>query len=1347
MSKLSDFKLRFLLFSDTFKHDRRSVLFLFIGLALTISITYFSQKYIQNQSKKQFELVCSEVRLKIDDRLHDHAMLLRSGSALFSSVDTVTRKTWKDFNSTLKIDKNLPGIQGLGVAVIIPKEKLAQHVQKIHSEGFKEYTVKPEGDRDIYTSVIYLEPFVGRNLKAFGYDMFSEPVRRKAMEHARDFNQAALSGKVRLVQEIGSDIQPGTLMYVPIYKTGDPINNVDERRKAIIGWIYSPYRMNDLMNGILGEWNSEKDDIIRLQIYDNDTLSLKSQLYDSQVKDSIMPNYLQAETFALPIVFNDKKWTLLFTRSEKQFSNSGLIVSIVMISGLAISLLLIILSLSLAMSRLRLHTSLKLTADLKKSEESYKFLSSQLNAILDHIPGLVFYKDKNNNFIHVNNFLAQSHGKTKEELEGINLMDIYPKDDAQKYHEDDLSVINSGVSKLNIEENWITKEGPRWVSSSKIPFIDSTGEIIGVIGISLDITERKMAEQALLESSKTISQSENELKRAQSVAHLGNWKWCIRTGEVTWSDEMYRIFGVDKDTFSGNLGHVASTIVHPEDLHLLIPTNPGSFVDTKVLEYRIVLPDKSIRYIMAESGESILDNEGHPTHITGIAQDITERKRVEKELSAAKSYLERFFNLIPDLIAIASPEGYFTSLNHEWEKTLGFTIDELESKPYREFLHPDDIITTELEVKRQLNGGNTIKFENRYRHKDGSYRWFEWNAVPAEDNLLYAAARDITGRKQAETELMEREFQYHNLANSGTALIWVAGPDKLCNYFNEPWLRFTGSTLEQEMGNGWTRGVHPDDLDHCLETYITSADNHEPFEMEYRLRNAHGEYRWLIDMGTPNFNSKGEFIGYIGHCFDITDRKRTEGALLKAKQDAEKANKAKSIFLANMSHEIRTPLNAIIGFSQLMSRDKYLTDIQKEYNISIIHSGEHLLSLINDILELSKVEAGHVVLNPMNIDLHTFLQDIEMIFKERAQSKHLQFIFETASDIPHYVVVDESKLRRIFVNIIGNAIKFTDEGGIAVRTRVDKLSMDSLRLVVEIQDSGPGIPLEEQRNLFRHFAQTNAGIRKGSGTGLGLVLSRELSILMGGNISFSSQVGNGTIFSFNVKMKAGKVESVKPGISKRVAGIENGTGKYKILIVDNTPENLKVVVNLLKLVGFDTNEAVNGKDAIARFKDWSPDLILMDLRMPVMDGYEATRRIKLTKRGKDTPIIALTASAFEEGERKTMTLGFQGYVRKPFRESELFATIGKTLGLEYKYEDDTSVLPAMYHVEDDIIARDMAKLPEELLSQMSDALSVANISQLIKLISTIAPTNYELSDYLLKLARNYDYAYLEKIIN
>ncbi len=462
---------------------------------------------------------------------------------------------------------------------------------------------------------------------------------------------------------------------------------------------------------------------------------------------------------------------------------------------------------------------------------------------------------------------------------------------------------------------------------------------------------------------------------------------------------------------------------------------------------------------------------------------------------------------------------------------------------------------------------------------------------------------------------------------------------------------------------------------------------------------------------------------------------------------ADLANKSKSAFLANMSHEIRTPLNAIIGFSQLMSRDKHLSASQKEYNISIIRAGEHLLALINDILELSKIEAGRVVLNPTNVDLHSLFDDIQMIFKDRAQSKHLQFIYEIADDLPRYVYVDESKLRQIFVNLIGNAIKFTEEGGVAIRTRTTKINEETNKLTVEIQDSGPGIPENEIDKLFKHFEQTTTGINKGSGTGLGLALSRELSILMGGNISVSSEVGKGSIFTFEVEIQNGTAEAIEKNITTRVIGIVNGKAAHRILVVDDKDENLRVAVNLLKLVGFETAEAINGKDAIEKFETWHPHLILMDMRMPVMDGYEATRLIKETEKGKLTPIVALTASAFEDERKKMESLGMQGYIRKPFRESELFNTMGKILNIEYIYEDETPSLENSHHTNKVLIAEDIARLPRELVVKMIHALSVADLDLLIDLIDTIDTDNKAIAQQLMEMARNYEYANLQQLLN
>jgi len=485
----------------------------------------------------------------------------------------------------------------------------------------------------------------------------------------------------------------------------------------------------------------------------------------------------------------------------------------------------------------------------------------------------------------------------------------------------------------------------------------------------------------------------------------------------------------------------------------------------------------------------------------------------------------------------------------------------------------------------------------------------------------------------------------------------------------------------------------------------------------------------------------------IGIMRDTTEKKRIEAALIKAKQESEAANKAKSIFLSNMSHEIRTPLNAIIGFSQLMKRDINLSSQQKEYNTAIIRAGEHLLELINEILELSKIEAGRIVLNPTSIDLHALCDDIYMMFREKANDKHLQLLFENSEDLPRYIMVDEGKLRQLFVNIIGNAIKFTDEGGVAIRTQAISSEGDKNYLIVEVQDSGPGISEEERGKLFRHFEQTSTGVKKGTGTGLGLALSRELALLMGGDITVSSKVGEGSIFTFKIEFTAGNESEIEKPDTKRVIGIADKSKSYTILVVDDRKENLQVAVNLLELVGFRTDEAVDGKEAIEKIIVSKPDLILMDMRMPVMDGYEATRLIKTMDDYKDIPIVALTASTFEDERKRIEALKMQGYIRKPFRESDLFNAIGKTLNIKYIYENEPEEI-ITDNIESEITSFEIIldKLPDSFIKEMQDAISVADLDKIILLISGIERDFPTLSNKLMDMANKYEYGQIAELL-
>jgi PAS domain S-box-containing protein len=377
--------LKELLFPNAnFQNVWKALIILLGALILTFEAVFYTNRVEEVKEKNELIVTGNEIKAKITTRLRAHAQLLRAGAAFFAAKDTVTRSEWKAFIEGARIEKNLPGIQGLGFSLIVPKSQLQQRIQRIRNEGFPDFTVKPSGDRPVYSSIIYLEPFSGRNLRAFGYDMFAEPTRRRAMEAARDFDVAMLSGKVTLVQETNENVQTGTLMYVPVYRNGMPANTTEQRRAAIIGWVYSPYRMNDLMEGILGNWDFNKQDRIHLQVYDS-IVSASALLYDSQFNESLQDTNIPGQIVNLPIDFNGQMWILSFSKSMEQSALSGKVL-IILASGILISLLLFVLSLSLfnTYSQAK-HKAVKLTSEIKVSEERFGIL---LNSTAEGIYGI-----------------------------------------------------------------------------------------------------------------------------------------------------------------------------------------------------------------------------------------------------------------------------------------------------------------------------------------------------------------------------------------------------------------------------------------------------------------------------------------------------------------------------------------------------------------------------------------------------------------------------------------------------------------------------------------------------------------------------------------------------------------------------------------------------------------------------------------------------------------------------------------------------------------------------------------------------------------------------------------------
>jgi PAS domain S-box-containing protein len=1005
-------------------------------------------------------------------------------------------------------------------------------------------------------------------------------------------------------------------------------------------------------------------------------------------------------------------------------------------------------------------------SDHKKAELALKESETRFRELVEHIEESFWVNSPDpTKVIYISPGYEKIWGRSCESLlaDGDSWIDsVHPEDRTQQIEA--LKRMAQG-EEYNEEYRIIRPDGEiRWVFARSYKIYDDQGNLSRHVGIAEDITQRKETEEKLL--------------MAHKIAGLGNWDWNILTNEISWSQEIYTIFGRGKEEFKPTYTNLL-ICVHPDDRQL-VKDMLNQAIETHLpysLDHRIILPDGKIK-IVHEQGDVLYNLENKPIHMIGTVQDITERKKVEQALRESETRLEE----AQKVAHIGSWEYDVKTGKMEWSKEL-FNLYEFDpNAPPPSFdrhlkrIHPEDQIKAKPLFEKAINEGIPYQFDYRIVIPNGTIRYAEARGKPIFDRYgkvikVFGTALDITQRKKTEFALKESEERFRVIfeqAGIGMSICNLGGQFLQVNPTLSKIVGYSIPELLERNIHDITVTKYRAIQKNKLRQLILGRIDNVSLEKYYICKD--GSICWVNAIISLMTDTQGNPKNLIYIVEDITDRKQAKDELEKAKEKAESANLAKSNFLANMSHELRTPLNAILGFTQLISRANNLAKIHYEHLQIINRSGEYLLSLINDILDISKIEAGQLETDQESFNLYNLLDDLNQMFSLKAFSKHLKLNIKKHSPIPQYIKCDQKKLRSVLINLLGNGIKFTEKGEITLKINSEEISTQDnsqtlditetsqnlikYRLIFEVEDTGMGIAPEEIDSLFNLFVQSQSGKQQAEGTGLGLAISKRFIAMMGGTINVQSTLGVGSIFTFDILCESAYAEDVpiKPPQYHIIGlNLEPNQPPPTILVIEDKWTNCELLLSILQPLGFRVETAENGEIGLQMWENIHPDLILMDIRMPVMDGYEATKEIRRREKSQQIqgencisviPIIALTASVFNSQRETLLEIGCNDFIPKPLNENQLLEKIGLYLDINYVYQEikpDIMNYNPINLEQLTITSQDLGIMSQEWREELKTSALSARASRIELLIDQI-PSNYEHIKKILKdLLHHLDY--------
>ncbi|UJH93056.1 PAS domain S-box protein [Antarcticibacterium sp. 1MA-6-2] len=926
----------------------------------------------------------------------------------------------------------------------------------------------------------------------------------------------------------------------------------------------------------------------------------------------------------------------------------------------------------------------------KKSEET---IHQMLNGSIAAITLLQSIRNEQGKIIDfeirgANKAAENINNLTEEQLVGTRLLDLYPGV-SKVFLDTYIEVVETGKA-LRVQKNYTHEQFENWFDVSAVKNGD------GIILTYHDITEQKNREKELVELKEELAKKATDKYR--KIINSLDEGYCLV--EMIYDEQGDCVDYRYVETNPVFEAHSGMSNVLGKTVKELVPN-----IEPFWLEYysKVSKTGESLRFDdYSQSLERWFDvyafrlDSQQEQQVAIIFKDVTERKQAEERQTFLLKLNDALRPLAdPTEIQYTAMQvlGAHLEANRAYYAEAMEDQDTLQSRPgYLDGVEPappeGKLTDFDKEIRNILLEGRTLVLDDVSEGLDltgemqavideaqlracigvplvkngkllavvGVHQAVPRKWTPVEVSLVEEVCEytwAAVERARAENALRESEQRFRDLVESSAIAVWETNGEGFVVQDSPSWRKFTGQTLEQWLGTGWANAIHPEDREYAEKNWRVAVESQQKIDVEFRLKNGNNKFRWTNVKGTPIFDFEGKVKKWAGMNLDIHDRKLTEEALLKAKEEAEAASRAKEDFVSTMSHEIRTPLNAVIGLTNLLL-DSNPREDQKENLSSLSFSAQNLLSLINDILDFSKLEVGKGEVDQNEFDLSKMILSLQQLYKPQARNNGTILKVKIEENIPQYIVTDQLKLSQILHNLVSNAVKFTRNGSIDFGISIGKRENDLLWLDFSIEDTGIGVPEEKLSYIFEKFSQAESStVRQYGGTGLGLTITKLLLDLLGSEIKVESREGKGSRFYFSLPVKEAKIPALEEEIKVPQEEFSD-LSHIKLLLVEDVEINRNILIQFFKnWWNLIPEEAVNGEKAVEMAQQNSYDFILMDVRMPIMDGYEATRLIRKIKGYENTPILALTADKNQEVQQVQHATQFDDLLTKPFDPAKL----------------------------------------------------------------------------------------------